>query len=459
MEHVTEGVKILLGNPKKAIRKLALPMIVGLSAQMVYNIVDAIWVSGLGADALAAVGFFFPFFFLLMALATGISVGASSAISRKIGSRNKRDADSVAIHSLIIGGIVAIAVSLPFLIFIDKLFAVMGAGEVTKMATAYARILFAGSIFIFFSSIANGILRGEGDTKRAMYALLLGSILNIVLDPIFIYTFRLGVAGAAWATLISIITSSILLSYWLFFKRTTYVSIHFNEFSFNWQIVKEILKVGIPASVIQLSMSFSILVLNILVVRAGGTDGVAVFTTGWRVVMIGMIPLLGIATAVTAVTGAAYGARDVEKLNTSYMYAIKLGFVIGTTVAIFTYVFAPWITLLFTHSQNSARIANDLTTFLKIITLFYPFATFGMFSSAMFQGIGKGMNSLAVTILRTIILTVPMAYIFAFTIHLGLKGVWMGIVVGNTIAAFIAFSWAKMYVKRMEYETATNSLQ
>jgi len=154
MEHVTEGVKILLGNPKKAIRKLALPMIVGLSAQMVYNIVDAIWVSGLGADALAAVGFFFPFFFLLMALATGISVGASSAISRKIGSRNKRDADSVAIHSLIIGGIVAIAVSLPFLIFIDKLFAVMGAGEVTKMATAYARILFAGSIFIFFSSIA-----------------------------------------------------------------------------------------------------------------------------------------------------------------------------------------------------------------------------------------------------------------------------------------------------------------
>jgi len=394
MEHVTEGVKILLGNPKKAIRKLALPMIVGLSAQMVYNIVDAIWVSGLGADALAAVGFFFPFFFLLMALATGISVGASSAISRKIGSRNKRDADSVAIHSLIIGGIVAIAVSLPFLIFIDKLFAVMGAGEVTKMATAYARILFAGSIFIFFSSIANGILRGEGDTKRAMYALLLGSILNIVLDPIFIYTFRLGVAGAAWATLISIITSSILLSYWLFFKRTTYVSIHFNEFSFNWQIVKEILKVGIPASVIQLSMSFSILVLNILVVRAGGTDGVAVFTTGWRVVMIGMIPLLGIATAVTAVTGAAYGARDVEKLNTSYMYAIKLGFVIGTTVAIFTYVFAPWITLLFTHSQNSARIANDLTTFLKIITLFYPFATFGMFSSAMFQGIGKGMNSL-----------------------------------------------------------------
>lgn len=443
----TEGVKTLLGDPKKGIIKLALPMIIGLSAQTIYNVTDAIWVSGLGADALAAVGFFFPFFFLLMALATGISVGGSSAISRKIGSRNKEDADSVAIHSLIIGFILAISVGVPFFIFSDNIFSKMGAGRVTEMATGYARILFGGSIFIFFSNIANGILRGEGDAKRAMYALLLGSTLNIFLDPLFIYTFGLGVEGAAWATLISIIITSALLFNWLFLRKDTYVSIHFQKFKFKLGIIKEILKVGFPASVVQLSMSLSILALNIIVVKAGGTDGVAVFTTGWRVVMIGTLPLLGMATAVTAITGSAYGAKDIKKLDTAYIYAIKIGFLIEAGVALFTYAFAPWITMIFTYSQGAERIADDLTIFLKIITIFYPFVAFGMFSSAMFQGVGKGINSLMVTLLRTIILTAPLAYILSM--NFGLKGVWIGIVVGNIMGAITAFIWGRFHVKKL----------
>ncbi len=445
----TEGVKTLLGDPKKGIIKLALPMIIGLSAQIIYNVTDAIWVSGLGADELAAVGFFFPFFFLLMALATGISVGGSSAISRKIGSRDKKDADSIAIHSIIIGVVVAIAVGIPFFVFSGNIFAKMGAGKVTEMATGYARILFGGSVFIFFSNIANGILRGEGDAKRSMYALLLGSILNIVLDPIFIYTFGLGVEGAAWATLISIVITSALLFNWLFFKKDTFVSIHFHNFKFKWDIVKEILKVGIPASVIQLSMSLSILALNVIVVKAGGTDGIAVFTTGWRMVMIGTLPLLGMATAVTAITGAAYGAMDIKKLDTAYMYAIKIGFLIEVGVALFTYAFAPWITMMFTYSQGAERIANDLTTFLRTITMFYPFVAFGMFSSAMFQGIGKGTNSLMVTLLRTIVLTAPLAYIFSLSMDFGLQGVWMGIVVGNIMGSITAFVWGRLHVRRL----------
>lgn len=450
MEYITDGVKTLLGDPKRAIRKLALPMIIGLSVQTIYSIVDAIWVSGLGADALAAVGFFFPFFFLLMALATGISVGGSSAISRKIGEGNKKDADSIALHSLIIGAIVAIAVGIPFSIFSTQIFKEMGAGDVTKMATEYARILFGGAIFIFFSNIANGILRGEGDAKHAMYALILGSALNIVLDPIFIYTLGLGVAGAAWATLISIIVSSSLLFNWLFLRKDTYVSVHFQNFKFNWKIIKEILKVGLPASVIQLSMSLSILALNIIVVKAGGTDGIAVYTTGWRIVMIGTLPLLGMATAVTSVTGAAYGAKNVDKLDKAYMYAIKLGFFMETIVALFTYFLAPWITILFTHSANSARIADDLTEFLKTMVFFYPFVAFGMFSSSMFQGVGKGVNSLVLTLLRTIVLTTPIAYIFGLVMHLGLTGIWMGIVTGNIIGAIVAFSWGRLYIHSLK---------
>ena len=451
MEGLTEGVKTLLGNPKKAIIKLSFPMIVGMASQTIYNLVDAIWVSGLGADALAAVGFFFPFLFLLMALSTGIGVGGSSAISRKIGERNKEDADKVAIHSIVIGIIIAICVGLPFFIFSDDMFSRMGAGRVTEMATGYARILFGGSIFIFFSNIGNAILRGEGDAKRAMYAIVLGSLLNIILDPIFIYKLDMGVEGAGWATLISIIVSCALLFNWLFLKKNTFVSIHLKNFEFRWNIIKEILKVGLPASVVQLSMSLSMLALNVIVVKAGGTDGVAVFTTGWRIVMIGTLPLIGMATAVTAVTGASYGARNAEKLDIAYMYAVKIGFFIELAVALFTYFFAPWIAIPFTNSSNSARIADDLIEFLKMIVFFYPFVTFGMFTSAMFQGVGKGINSLIVTILRTIIITIPLAYIFGIILGIGLRGIWIGIVTGNSLSAIFTFIWGRIYVKNLFY--------
>lgn len=451
MEGLTEGVKTLLGNPKKAIIKLSFPMIVGMASQTIYNLVDAIWVSGLGADALAAVGFFFPFLFLLMALSTGIGVGGSSAISRKIGERNKEDADRVAIHSIVIGIIIAICVGLPFFIFSDDMFSRMGAGRVTEMATGYARILFGGSIFIFFSNIGNAILRGEGDAKRAMYAIVLGSLLNIILDPIFIYKLDMGVEGAGWATLISITVSCALLFNWLFLKKNTFVSIHLKNFEFRWNIIKEILKVGLPASVVQLSMSLSMLALNVIVVKAGGTDGVAVFTTGWRIVMIGTLPLIGMATAVTAVTGASYGARNAEKLDIAYMYAVKIGFFIELAVALFTYFFAPWIAIPFTNSSNSARIADDLIEFLKMIVFFYPFVTFGMFTSAMFQGVGKGINSLIVTILRTIIITIPLAYIFGIILGIGLRGIWIGIVTGNSLSAIFTFIWGRIYVKNLFY--------
>jgi len=445
--NLTEGVKNLLGNPRKAIVKLSIPMMIAMFVQAMYNLVDAIWVSGLGADALAAVGLFFPFFFLIVALSNGIGVGGSSAISRRIGEKNKKAADNTAIHTLLMGLLVGLMVSLPFLPFLKSIFTSLGAkGEVADMSTDYARILFAGAIFIFFANIANAILRGEGDTKRAMYAIIVGSILNIVLDPIYIYVLGMGVVGAAWATLTSMLISATLFLYWLFIKRDTYVEITLRDFYPNRKIVKEIFRVGIPASLAQLSMSISMFFLNLIVILAGGTDGVAIFTTGWRIVTLGTIPLLGMAVAVTSVTGAAYGAKDVEKLNTAYMYAIKIGIIMELAISLFTFLFAPQITLAFTYSKEAERIADDLVIFLRWMSLNYPTVPLGMLSSAMFQGIGKGETALAVTIIRTIILSVPLAYFFGIVLNLNLTGIWWGIIIGNALGALIGFSIGRLII-------------
>lgn len=445
----TEGVKALLGDPKKAIIKLAWPMIIAMSVQTLYSLVDAIWVSGLGSDALASIGFVFPLLFMGIALAVGLGVGGGSVISRKIGSKDKKGADNAAVHTIIIMVILALLYTIPLFVFSEDIFRAIGAGRTTATAALYARIMFSATIISFFSFIANAILRAEGDAKRAMLAMVLGGLLNVLLDPIFIYLLGLGVPGAAWASVVSMSVSALLLFYWLFFKQDTYVAISFRDFQFNKSIMKDILVVGLPASIMQLSMSIMMFMMNIIVERVGGLDGVAVFSAGWRVATMASMPLLGIATAVVSVTGAAYGARSFEKVDIAHIYAVKIGLIIATSIAAVTFVFAPVITAAFTQSAETARIGDDIITFLRIICIFYPAAALGILSSAAFQGVGKGVYSLLATVLRTIFLIVPLAWVFAVTLEWGLVGAWWGLVIANIIGGTIAFLWMKIHVNAL----------
>jgi len=460
----TQGVKTLLGEPKKAVIKLAIPMIIAMSAHTIYNLADALWVSGFGAKwfsavdvpdvgtgALAAVGFVLPFFMMIMSISTGIGIGGGSAISRRIGAKDKEGADNVAIHSIIITLLIAIVFSILLYIFADRIFISIGADQTANMAISYGRVIFAGGIIIFFTNVAYAILRGEGDAKRAMYAMMFGAGLNIVIDPIFIYKFGLGVTGAAYATVLSMGITSIILIYWLFFRKNTYVSFKFHDFKFNKDILKDIFRVGLPASVQQLSMSFTMLVIIVIInIAGGGEDGVAIYNTGWRVVMIAILPLLGLATAVTSVTGAAFGAHSYEKLNTTYMYAIKFGFVIEILVGIGIFVLAPLITAVFTTSPDAVRIQSDLEMFLKITCFFYPGAAFGIASSAMFQGTGKGTYALIATLLRTIVLTIVLALISTYYFNAGIIGIWWALVAANLIGSAISFAWGKIYIHKLQ---------
>ncbi len=443
----TEGVKTLLGDPKRAILKLALPMIAAMSIQTIYNLVDAFWVAGLGADALAGIGFVFPFFFFAMALSNGLGVGTGSALSRRIGAHDKAGADNVAVHTLIIMVILAVGYTIPLVIFAEDLFVRIGAGQTVAMAVAYGQIVFAGSIFLFFSNVGNAILRGEGDAKRAMYAMAFGAGLNIVLDPIFIYTLGLGVAGAAWATVLSLGITSLVMLNWLLFKRDTYVSFSFHDFCCDRVIVRDLFSVGLPSAAMHLSMSLTMLVLNVIIVMVDTTDGVAVYSTGWRVASMAVLPTIGIATAVVPVSGAAYGARVYSRVSIAHLYAIKIGLILETVIAVATFVFAPQIAAIFTQAEAAARIAPDLTLFLRIICLFYPTISFGMLSSAVFQGTGKGVNALLVTLLRTIILTTLLAFLFAVDLGWGLVGVWWGLVTANIVGALLSFAWVRLYIR------------
>ncbi len=442
----TANITMLTGNPKSAVIKIAGPMMIAMILMTVYNLVDAIWVAGLGSNALAAIGFVFPVFFILMGLGNGLGAGVGSAISRYIGANDKQSADSAGMQGLVVTLVLTLIVTVPLFLWGSQIFLLMGAGPATSLATEYGAIVFGFGILFTFMGVGSAMLRSEGNAKRAMYAMLTSSVINIILDPILIYWAGWGIAGAAWATVISAFFVILLMVYWYGIKRDTYVSLTWRTYAPDWQKIKEILGVGIPATFEFLLMSVLTIFINITLVTTGGTDAVAVYSAGWRVVQMAIIPMIAISTAVVAVGGAAFGAKQYENLKVVHTYAIQIGVGIGLLLSAFTYIAAPWITMLFTYTPESAALAPEIITFLQIMVFFYPFVPLGMMTSTIFQAVGKGTTSLIITMLRTVIFIAFFAWLFGVALEWGTTGVWGGIVAGDIFGSAVAYFWGRRYI-------------
>jgi putative MATE family efflux protein len=443
------GVDVMLGNPKHALIKMSIPLIVSLLITSFYNLIDAAWVSGIGADALAGVGFFTPIFMILVGFGNGLGSGAAFAISKYIGEEDKTKADNASIHSILIDIILSVVITILLLIFLNPILALMGAGQTIGYATDYGVIILSGSIFIILSNALYGIFRGEGDTKRPMYAMIASAVLNMVLDPIFIYSLNLGVKGAAVATIISAIFVILILVYWFYFKRDTYLKPYLGNFKFKRDISMDIVKVGIPASIQLLNNAFFAAVFSALLAFVGSTDSVAVYSTGWRIVTIGTTPLLAIGTALISVIAANYGARNFENIQIAHRYAMRVSIVISIIVAILTNVFAGDIASIFASSGSSVRIAGELTSFLSWIVIYYPTMAVGVASTYVFQGVGRGLTAMFQTIMRETGFTIFFAYLLAVVFGFGVWGAWMGIVLGEVVSNNITMVWADWYIKKL----------
>ena len=443
------NVDMMIKNPKKALIRMSIPLIVSLLISSFYNLIDAAWVSGLGADALAGVGFFTPIFMILVGFGNGLGAGAAYALSKYLGEENKQKADNASIHSILIDIIVSIVLTVILLIFLNPILDMMGAGQTAGYATDYGVIILTGSILIILSNALYGIYRGEGDTTRPMYAMAASAILNMILDPIFIYTLNLGVKGAAIATLISSTFVIVILTYWFYIKKDTYLKPVLDNFNFKRDISKDIVKVGIPASIQLLNNAFFAAVFSALLAFVGSTDSVAVYSTGWRVVTIGTTPLLAIGTALISVIAANYGAKNYKNIQIAHRYAMKVSIVIAIIVMVLTNIFAADIASVFASSGTSVRIAPELTTFLAWIVIYYPTMAVGVASTYVFQGIGEGLTSMFQTIMRETGFTILFAVLFSIFLDFGVWGAWMGIVLGEVVSNNITMLWADWRIKKL----------
>lgn len=445
----TAGVALIRGDPRKAIVRLSLPMIAAMLLQSSYNVVNAVWVAGLGSDAIAAIGFITPLFMILMGLGVGIGSGVTSTIARRIGACDRKGANNAAIHGLLLSGGLGLAVTLPLILLAEPIAVLFGAGPTAPLAAEYARIIFSGIVLLFMVNIGYSILRAEGDAKRAMYAMVASAILNMVLDPILIYWAGLGIAGAAYGVLISMGMVILVMVYWFFGRRDTYISFHRADYSPDRSLIADMLGVGLPASLEFVLMSVLSIIINWMLVIIAGTDAVAAYTAGWRIVIFAIIPVAAIGTTVIAVSGASYGARQFGKLRTALRFGIAFGAGIGLLLSVIIYALAHQIAWIFAYSPESAHLAPTIASFLATMCVFFPFVAPGLISGSVFQGTGKGLYSLIISIFRTLVFCAVFAYLFAFTLGLGEPGVWWGIVAGDILGGIVGYLWAQYYVNRL----------
>ena len=474
MEQNTKGVDTLLGNPRKAILAMSIPLIIALIAQSANNLIDAVWVAGLGSEALAAVGFIFPLFFILIGFGNGIGIGASSAIARHIGRGDKESVDSTATQAIVLIVIIAVVMTAFMLIFQRPLLEMMGAQDSLQFCVDYGTPIFAATIIFFFNGLLSNLLRSEGAAKRAMTTQILAAVINIILDPFFIYDtlvlgpfdvhvnglvlgpftlhgFGLGMTGAALATTIAVSVSLAVILFWFFIQRDTYIKIKAKHIRLERNTVYDILRVGIPASLEMIVMSLFSIVINMIIVKADwGEDGLAIFSSTWRIVQMLMIPNMAIGGAVVPVFAAAYGARRFDKIKEAYFYALKVCTIIMVVIVAITLLSADGMVMIFTYDENVAYLKDDMASCLRILSLFLPFMSWGFVGAGLFQSMGLGFYSFVCTVVRNG-LQIPASWILLVTVGTTVSITW-GVssmeILGSLLGGLWSFMLLRALIKR-----------
>ena len=439
-------LKTFLANPSKALWSLAIPIMFGMGIQTLYNLVDMIFIGRLGGHAITGIAFNMPLFFLVLGLTMGLGTGVTASIARFIGQDNKKEADNSAEHAVFIAVIISFSLSSIGLMFGKTILALFGAeGEILSLGWEYLHVMCVGMPFMIFSGFFRSILAGEGDMKFPMMVAGLGTILNIILDPIFIFElesyggfgFGLGVAGAAMATVISQIIVFCVFVYMLFVKQHSYITFRLKYFSFSMDIIWDIVKVGLPASLSMVVMAIGQGVFNKILIHFS-TDTVAAYQIAGRIDMLVFLPIFSVAASLTTLVGMFFGAKEYDALRFTIRYGIMSAFFITVLASIFIYLFAELAVGFFTDDKLIISIS---VTFLKLFAFVYPLISIGITTGRVLQGLGKGLPVLIITIVRVLGVSAPLAVFFIFYMGKPVEWVWYSMMVSTIVAFTIALIW------------------
>jgi len=431
---------------------LSIPSIIAMLTNAIYNLVDTFFIGRIGTSAVGAVAVAFPIFNLIGAVGLTYGVGAASYVSRLLGAGEKEQADKAASTALFTSLATGIAFALLGLMYLDPLLTAFGATEtIMEYAREYTMIIIMGSIFTMMNMTMNNLVRAEGNAQRFMVAMVSGALLNVALDPIFIFGFGMGIKGAAVATVISqSVSTVIILEY--FVRKKSFTNLSIRLFRFSLHIYSEIFKIGLPTFLRQFLSSFSVALLN-NAAGAFGDHAVAAVGITMRVLMLGMMVLFGYGQAFQPVAGYNYGAKKFSRVFESLKFSILVTTVFATLFAIIGMVIPGSIVSIF---SNDPEVIDVGSRALRAVSIFFPSFGFVITFTVLFQALGKGFAAGLLSMSKQGLFLIPAIIVLPRLFELN------GVIYAQTIAdfftLFVAAILAMMIVKKLKAQSKELSL-
>lgn len=434
------------GNPNKLIIKFAFPMILGNIFQQVYNLVDSIVVGKfIGADALAAVGSSFAIVVFITSIIIGLTMGVGIIFAQYYGSKDMEKFKETIVTSFIFVGIVTLVIMIVSLLGIDLILDLFNMPyRLIKDSKGYLKIIILGLVFTFIYNLATALLRSIGDSKRPLYFLVVASIINIVLDILFVLKFNLGVKGVAIATVIAQATSAILSLIYVY-KSINFVKLSKKDIKISKDILKSVMKFSVLTSIQQSIMNFGILIVQGLVNTFGPTV-MAAFAAGVKVDSIAYMPVQDFGNAFSTFVAQNKGAGKIDRVKEGVRASIKIILIFCLIVSALIFIFSKDIMYIFI-SRNETEVISLGVEYLSVVSIFYILIGF-LF---MFYGLFRGIGLISVSIVLTVVslgTRVILAYVLAST-WLSERGIWWSIPIGWALADIIGILY---YRKKIDLE-------
>lgn len=433
-------------NIKKLLIKLSVPAMTGMLVMALYNIVDTIFVGrGVGTLGIAGLSIVFPVQMIVLAIGQMFGIGSASVISRSLGEGDVAKANRVLATIFVFTIIISAIITTLALIFIDPLLRLFGATDaIFPYAKSYMSIIIFGSIFFITAMTSNNIIRSEGQAKTAMLAMIIGAGLNIIFDPIFIFVFKMGVAGAAAA---SVLAQFIAVVYVLVFFQSGKSTLHFRwrSFCLDFAIFWEVIKIGFSSFTRHIAGSIVFIIVNNTLAIYGGDLAIAAYGIIIRFLKLIFMPIFGIAQGLQPIVGYNFGANKPGKI----LKTLKIALIYSTIVSIFglflIQLFPHFFISIFSADEELIVIGSRA---LRMMTLAIPFVGFQIIGATMFQALGKALPALFLSMSREILLLIPMVLLLPK--FWGVTGVWVAAPISDVASAVLSLVLLLKLVKKLK---------
>lgn len=436
MEEVQQENKMGVMPINRLLITMSLPMVISMLVQALYNVVDSMFVAMIGEDALTAVSLAFPIQSLMIAVSTGTGVGINALLSRSLGEKNFKEANRAANNGVFLGILSYLAFAL-FGIFFSRIFFETQTNDarIIQYGTEYLMICTIFSLGIFMQITFERLMQSTGRTIYNMITQGTGAVINIVLDPILIFGLlgfpKMGVAGAAAATVIGQ-TVSMLMSFYFNEKKNVEIKLRVREFRPNAKTLRNIYAVGFPSIIMQSISSVMTFGVNKILLMFSST-AVSVFGVYFKLQSFIFMPIFGLNNGMVPIVAYNYGARNKKRI----MDTVKLSTILAVgimLVGVFIFeVFPEQLLKLFNASEQMMQIGVPA---LRIISLSFVFAGISITVVSVFQALGNGIYSLIISIVRQLVIILPVAYLFA--IMIGLDAVWFAFPISEIASILMA---------------------